>query len=187
MTINYSNSKVYKIWSPLGDKVYIGSTTKELLCQRMTTHRYKYNQWKKKQASSNNLFITSFILFEEYGIENCFIELIEANKCASKDELTQLEGKYIREIHCINKKVEGRTIKEWCDDNKEKIKQYYQEHKEHYADRSKKYRQENKEKIKANNCKSLSCACGSIYTKMHKARHESSIKHKSYIESILKQ
>ena len=46
MTIDYKNSKVYKIWSPNGDKVYIGSTTKEMLCQRMTAHREDFKRWK---------------------------------------------------------------------------------------------------------------------------------------------
>ena len=46
--INYGNGKIYKI-EPIcehdeGD-IYIGSTTKEKLCQRMTTHRSSYKYW----------------------------------------------------------------------------------------------------------------------------------------------
>ena len=70
--MDYAKSKVYKIWSPLGDKIYVGCTTKEYLSQRMTTHRSTYTQWKKGKRS----IVTSFNLFEEYGIENCFIELL---------------------------------------------------------------------------------------------------------------
>jgi len=154
MTINYSNSKVYKIWSPLGDKVYIGSTTKELLCQRMTTHRSHYQHWKNDKRSP----ITSFILFEEYGIDNCFIELLVAKECLSKDELNQLEGKYIREVNCVNKNITGRTLKE--------------------------YREEHKEEIKTKKIVPISCSCGSIYQKDYKARHERSFKHKKYLENL---
>ena len=45
--VNYGNAKVYKIWSTAGDKIYIGSTTKEYLSQRMDKHRSGYKQWKK--------------------------------------------------------------------------------------------------------------------------------------------
>ena len=120
MSINYKNSKIYRIWSPQGDKVYIGSTTKELLCQRMTAHRKEYRKWKK----TNIQCVTSYLLFEEYGIENCFIELLEAKECNSKDELNQLEGKYIRELTCVNKRVEGRTRKQYREEHKEEVKSH---------------------------------------------------------------
>jgi len=38
----------------------------------------------------------SFVLFEEYGIENCFIEWIEAKPCLDENEQARLEGCYIR-------------------------------------------------------------------------------------------
>ena len=75
MTKDYSKNKIYKIYSHLGDKIYIGSTVCELVSQRMVKHRGSYKQWKK----NNERYTTSFILFEEYGVENCIIELIEAN------------------------------------------------------------------------------------------------------------
>ena len=172
MSINYKNSKVYKIWSPQGDKIYIGSTTKELLCQRMSSHRKEYRKWKK----TNKQFISSYILFEEYGIENCFIELIEANACNSKDELNKLEGKYIRIFDCVNIRIEGRTKKEYHEDNRE-----------HILDCKRQYRDDHKEEIKSLKSKLLNCCCGSTYTHCHKARHESSIKHKSFLDNLLKQ
>ena len=69
--VNYENGKIYKIESYLGDKIYIGSTSKQYLSQRMDTHRSNYKKWKKGKASS----ITSFQIFEKYGIENCSIVL----------------------------------------------------------------------------------------------------------------
>jgi hypothetical protein len=59
--VNYNNGKIYKIESHLGDKVYIGSTTKEYLSQRMTAHRESFNQWKKGKRE----LTTSFLLFDE--------------------------------------------------------------------------------------------------------------------------
>ena len=81
--VNYANSKVYKIWSTQGNKIYIGSTTKVYLSQRMDKHRADYKRFKEEKSH----FITSFKLFEEYGLDNCFIELIDAKECKSKDEL----------------------------------------------------------------------------------------------------
>ena len=38
MPINYQATKIYKIWSPNSDKVYVGATT-QTLAQRMGRHR----------------------------------------------------------------------------------------------------------------------------------------------------
>jgi hypothetical protein len=137
--VNYGNTKIYKIWSTQGDKVYIGSTTKEYLSQRMDTHRKEYKRWK----NGNRDKITSYVLFEEYGVENCFIELIEAKACNNSDEKNKLEGGYIRSMECVNKVMLGRTQQEYEIENKEKRKQYKLEHKE----QSKQYYIDNKVKI----------------------------------------
>jgi hypothetical protein len=38
-------------------------------------------------------------------------------------ELDKREGEHIRNNNCINKYIAGRTMKEYYEDNKEKIKQ----------------------------------------------------------------
>jgi len=148
MPLNYEQSKIYKIWSPNGDKIYIGSTTKQYLSQRMTAHRKGYNHWKKENSS----FTTSYILFEEYGVDNCQIELIEAKQCYSKDELKQLEGHYIRTLNCVNKYIPDRAMEEYnkkyYQDNKEKIKEDHKEYREKNRDKIKEYREANKDKMK---------------------------------------
>ena len=58
MPLNYDQSKLYKIWSPQGDKIYIGSTTKELLCQRMTAHRKDYTKWKNGNLHQDIALLT---------------------------------------------------------------------------------------------------------------------------------
>jgi len=147
--VNYNNIKIYKIWSPCGSKIYIGATTKEYLSQRMHTHRQNY-----KRGSST----TSKILFDEYDIENCFIELIESKECKDKHEARQLEGHYIRTLECVNKKIECRTQKEYQIDNQDKIKEYNKKYnkeyqktdkrKEYNKEYQKKYNEVNKEIIK---------------------------------------
>ncbi len=82
--VNYSNTKIYKIMSHLGDKIYIGSTTKRYLSQRMDNHRSGYKLWKHGTQGKVN----SYTLFDEYGVENCEIVLIEAYPCNGKDEVS---------------------------------------------------------------------------------------------------
>ena len=126
---SYNNSKIYKIYSHIGPKIYIGSTTKKYLCQRMSKHRNNYKSWKKNEYR----YTTSFDLFDEYGVNNCMIELIETRSCKNKDELSKLEGHYIRSLDCVNKNIPGRTSKQYYIDNKDTIKQsmklYKDEHK----------------------------------------------------------
>ena len=135
--VNYSNTKIYKIWSPQGANIYIGSTTKKYLSQRMDSHRHDYK-------SETVVKTTSKLIFEEYGVENCFIELIEAKDCKDSHESSQLEGHYIRTMDCVNKNIPGRTMKEYRETNKETIKEYRDINK----NKMKEYQAINKEKLK---------------------------------------
>ncbi len=111
--MNYQNTKIYKIMSHLGDKIYIGSTTKNLLSQRMVEHRKGYNEWK----AGKRTLTTSYKLFDEYGIDNCIIILVEAYPCNSKDEKNAKEAYYIQNCECVNKYIPGRTPKKYYEDN----------------------------------------------------------------------
>lgn len=103
---NYQNSKIYKLWSPEGDDIYIGSTTQPLYKRK--------NSHKKKECSSR-------ILFEKYN--DVRIELLESVPCNNKEELIKKEGEYIRNNICVNRRIAGRTRKEYREDNKEIIKE----------------------------------------------------------------
>ena len=70
---------------------YYGSTC-ESLSQRMTRHRAKYTAYLKGNITNTR----SFDLFDEFGIENCKIELVENCPCNSKEELRRREGYYMR-------------------------------------------------------------------------------------------
>lgn len=199
--MDYSKTKIYKIWSPNGDKIYIGSTCKKYLSQRMHSHRNNYNQWKINKQK----FITSYLLFDEYGIENCFIELIEEKPCSSKDEKNQLEGHYIRTLICVNKCVIGRTKKEsnnvYYEKNKEicneKHKIYIQNNKEQIYETNKQYRIKNNEQVKLNKKEyyntnkdiinekrkeQITCSCGCSIRKDHLKQHQQTKKHLSLIK-----
>lgn len=133
---DFKNGKIYKLWSPEGDDIYIGSTT-QTLSQRKGKHKISYN---------NNGCFSSKILFEKYN--DVRIELIEDFPCDNKQQLNAREGHYIRTLNCVNKRIEGRTLKEYYQDHKEEMKEYREEHKEEKKEYMKQYREEHKEEIK---------------------------------------
>ena len=70
--INCTNCKIYKIEAidaveSDGD-IYIGSTTKQYLSQRMDCHRRDYVQWRKENSKVSRM--TSFDIFDKYCKEN---------------------------------------------------------------------------------------------------------------------
>jgi len=135
---DYQNSKIYKLYSNESpDEIYIGSTIQPL-CKRKVEHKNRKNSCNSK------------ILFEKY--ENVIIELIEYFPCNTREELNKKEGMHIRMTDCINKRIEGRTRKEYSEDNvdiiKKKSKKYYQENAEHIKEQQKKYHENNPDKRK---------------------------------------
>ena len=129
------NGKIYKVQNIAGDKIYIGSTNKKYLSQRMDTHRSSYKQWKKENHSHTR----SFDIFEEFGIENCVILLLENYPCGSKDELNAREGYYIQTMECVNKYIPGRTKKQYYIDNKDQLIEKQNLYNENHKDEKKRY------------------------------------------------
>ena len=203
--VNYANGKIYKIVPNVenADKadVYVGSTTKERLCQRMTAHRKDYNQYTKGKAEK----VRSYDLFDKYGINNCSIILLENVCCETRDQLHARERYYIETILCVNKQIPGRTKKEYNDATKEqtnnRAKCYYENNKEHVLERIKIYTEDKKEQIKEYkkqyyelNKAELSekekqrfynCDCGSVCRYSDKSQHFKSKKHQLYIQKII--
>ena len=115
---DYSKGKIYKI-EPIceydeGD-IYIGSTTKDYLSQRMVNHRLDYNRWKRM----NRKLVTSYNIFDKYGIDNCQIILLESVNANDFNELVAREAHYIKSLKCVNKLVPLRTDAEYYNDIKE--------------------------------------------------------------------
>lgn len=157
---DYKNSRVYKIVSNQIDLIYVGSTT-QALSRRMACHRSKYKRWRNNTQN----YMTSFEILKH---DDAKIILVERVECKDKEELLQIERKYIETLNCCNKNLPGRTAVEWRQDNKEirnaNAKQYYQA---------------NETKIKQR----FSCECGGRYTRQHKAEHFKTTKHKAYLEN----
>ena len=149
---DYNNAKIYKIECSITGEIYIGSTCEPTLARRLAKHVSCYKSWKR--GKGNN--VTSFDIIDrgEYKIM-----LIENFICNSKDELAAREGHYIKEYRLVdkvvNRKIEGRTKKEYHEDNKDKIaiqkKNYRMNHIEEIAIKQAKYRTDSAEAIKEKN------------------------------------
>ena len=141
----YQNVKIYKITDVGYTECYIGSTLQQL-CNRIAEHRKYYKQYKKGKSSKH---VTSYLLFDKHGVENCKIELIELYPCESKEDLHKREGHWIKQENCVNKHVAGRTYKEWFEHSKDRIdayqKMYRVENAEKRAAYHKTYREEHQE------------------------------------------
>jgi len=146
--VNYQNTKIYKIESHIGPNIYIGSTTKKYLSQRMDEHRRGFKRWKEEKTN----YTSSYKIFGEYGLENCRIILLETYPCNSNDEKISREAHYINTIECVNIVIPKRTNKEWHQDNKEYQKEYhlkyFEDNKEKLKEYHLKYFEDNKEKLK---------------------------------------
>ena len=133
----YQNAKVYKIVSADYSRCYIGSTC-ESLSQRMARHRKKYKQYssgKDEGRSSNKLF-------DEFGLENCKIELVEEYPCNSLMELRRREGFHIQNHDCVNTRIAGRTDQEYSEQNREKKNEQNRIYRLNNPDKVKAYREE---------------------------------------------
>ena len=64
--VNYRNSKVYKIWSTQGENIYIGSTTKQYLCQRMDKHRSNYKAFQNGTSRRDTCLVAA-VLYRLFG------------------------------------------------------------------------------------------------------------------------
>ena len=156
---DYSQGKIYKIEPTVehdeGD-IYIGSTTQKYLSQRIAKHKCKY---KRLIDNKDQDQMTSFKLFEKYGLDNCKIILLETVDASNYNELAAREAYYIKTFKCVNKCIPLRTKKEYARDRKEhfqkidtinielnmeKIEQRKQKAKDYYNT----YRIEKNEKIR---------------------------------------
>jgi len=198
----YQNGKIYKIITENSNDVYIGSTTQSLK-ERLRKHEVENRSIKKYCSSS--------VILNQGGYT---IKLIKNYPCDTKKELELEEGKYQREIDCVNEVICGRTTKEYYIDKKgvinENCKTYYKKKREEIRKRHEKYNKDNKEEIRKQRKmkyeknkeeiikqrkiyieknkekleKRFDCPCGGKYQFKSKATHFKSKKHKKYLENL---
>ena len=165
--VNYFNGKVYMIRPIVEHKegeVYIGSTTKYYLSDRLFNHRDTYEKYKIGYGCGR---FSVYDLFDKYGADNCAIYLLENVNAQSKNELHTREGFHITKTQCVNKILAGGRSREeilerkrqYRIDNEEKIKEYIEIRKE-----------------------KVICECGGSYTLNNKHHHIKTKKHQPFIK-----
>jgi hypothetical protein len=105
---NYLNGKIYKLTSKHSDEVYVGSTCKLYLSERLAGHLYEYNHYHIR-----GLYYTSFELFK-HGPKDVKIQLLERCPCQTKDELNAREAFYIESLNCVNKSIPVTSNTKTC-------------------------------------------------------------------------
>jgi len=154
--MDYKNGKIYTLRSNQTDKFYIGSTT-----QSLSKRFYEQKKHYKQYLDGKKHYITSFDILQ---YEDAYIELLEEFPCENKIQLCKREGELIRCSNCVNKRIEDRTIKEWFEENKDKIKEY-----------QKKYREQNK----------VNCECGGSYCGLsNRINHLKTNRHLNYLNNL---
>ena len=132
-TNKFMNGKIYKIINDDSSKCYIGSTC-ESLHERMLRHGQQYRFYKKHGKG----WATVFDMFDECGIENCKIELIELYPVSSRKELHIREGFHITKNPCVNNLIMGQS-------SYEQKHKYYMDNHEYFKERKKEWYQRTRE------------------------------------------
>ena len=147
--VNYKNSSIYKLCCKDTDikDIYVGSTTN--FKRRKGDHKYNCNNEK---SLKHNIYVYQFIR-ENGGWTNWDMVEICNFSCDNKRELHTEERRHLELLGAtLNKLIPTRTLKEYYEDNKDKIieksKEYYEENKEIIAEKMKMYAEKNKEHIK---------------------------------------
>ena len=133
---DYSKGKIYTIKHKTDPTlVYVGSTVQSL-AKRFSGH--KKDSRKTKKYPNHQLYTK----IEDWN--DWYIELYMNYPCNSVEELRIKEGEITKEIGTLNRGIAGRTLKQWKEDNPEKVKIY---------------RENEKSKKRLNNL-SISCSLG---------------------------
>jgi hypothetical protein len=180
-TNKYARGKIYRIVSNVSDKQYIGSTVQPL-SKRMGGHRTYIDTIYKCMTHT---------MFQEDGVENCRIILIEEYPCESKEQLLTRERYWIDRMDCINKKrpivsqderLEYR--KEYRKENQEKILKQRQQYRKENSEQRRQYRQVNREKVSEQQKQPYTCECGSIVRIGDKSKHFRTQKHQHFENTL---
>jgi hypothetical protein len=184
---DYTQGKIYKIWSNNTNMIYIGSTCKTKK-ERLDKHISNFNCYCR---GSDQALMTSFYILDNDHFD---IDIIELFPCENEKELIDRESHYIRKNKdiCVNKIIPNRSEKEWKTENyklnKELInaknKQYWALNKDKMHEANRQYRLLNKDKIKEQKTKNYLCECGSNIQFSEKSRHFRTKKHLNYLKDL---
>ncbi len=145
MPLDYSKGQIYVIRNTLNDNVYVGSTT-QTISRRWAEHMRSMRRKKTKHYKI-------YRAIEDLGIDNFYIEFVEAWPCENKGQLCAREGHYIRQMDSVkngyNDVVAGRTHKECNAICRERIREKCQSDNEYRENRLKKIREYQRERYRS--------------------------------------
>lgn len=159
----YEEGKIYKIVDINNNKIYIGST-----CFSLEKRLYQHIANYKRYLTGGYNYVSVFDIIQN---NNYRIELLESYKCNNKKELSKREGDLIKlnKINCVNRKIDGRTKREYYFDNIDKFKLIHKK---------------NIEKMRTKGRKKIKCSCGMSYNYSGKTCHIRTKKHINFIKNI---
>ena len=126
---------------------------------------------------------------DEFGIDNCKIELVEYCPCDTIEELRRPEGFHNRNTHCLNKQIAGQKHHEHYMDNIDIVmlvlesttmktgtrsktsKIDHANNREKQNANSKANHERDTKEVNKNKSEIMRWQCVSIITRNHKARH----------------
>ena len=116
---DYYYGKIYKIVCNTTGRLYVGSTTRDLQT-RLAAHISSARAAMQQINDVKRGKITSCVIINE---GDYYIELLESYPCYRKHQLLDREAYYIRRyrtlgLPIVNRNIPGRTIREYCEDNK---------------------------------------------------------------------
>ena len=85
---------------------YIGST-----CAKLSQRMERHGADCKIYVGGKKHVTTAYKIFNEYGKENCKLDLVANYPCHSKQALLKQEGVHIQSAEGVNGCVAGRTSK----------------------------------------------------------------------------
>jgi hypothetical protein len=146
---DYSKTIIYKIVCKdlnIND-CYVGHTTNFI--KRKADHKSNCNNINSKKY---NFYVYQYIR-DNGGWDNFTMIEIEKYPCNDKREAEAQERYFLEQLGAtLNSFIPNRSIKEWREDNKEYFKQYRDNNKdkikEYFKEYHKQYREDNKQKIK---------------------------------------
>ena len=175
---------IYRIQHIQSELCYVGSTFSEVK-HRWSIHKSAFKKWNE-HAGKCNAAIYPHI--KEHGLDQFKCFLVKSYEVVDRDHLEAYETLWIKKLKGCNQ-VSPFAIKKLNDKhlylkNREercsKARAYAAANKDLIKERTKEYRANNKEKIKAKKSVKMTCKCGMVFARDHKARHERSAKHQNW-------
>lgn len=128
MSYKMASGRIYVLRSPSTPKVYVGSTTKKIT-RRFQNHLSDFSRYQRGMCK----YKPTFDIIQH---EDAVIELLEEISFENRQELLNRERHHLKQFvgHSVNVREPGRSIREWQNDNRDKLRannrRHYYKHRD---------------------------------------------------------